>query len=92
MTNTEGAFHPHQVINKCLNIDYIIIPGTVNMSNGFFSCTVVCSVLQSAGDDHYRCMHFCNLGCFYGFCFGEKIYLKNVTVEFLKISSLIFVI
>lgn len=38
-------------INKCLNIEYyIIIPGTVNtyVRNGFFSCTVVCSVLQSS--------------------------------------------
>lgn len=54
------------------------------MSDGFFSCTIVCSVLQSAGDDHSRCMHFCNLGYFYGFLFWKKNIYKNVTVEFLK--------
>lgn len=45
---------------------------------------------NQAGDDHSRCMHFCNLGYFLRvfflvFVMEKKIY-KNVTVEFLKTS------
>lgn len=72
------------------------------MCDGVFSCTVVCSDLQSAGDDHYRCMHFCSvaldsflfLSFLLLFFVPEKL-LKNVTVDsFLKQipSPFIFVI